>query len=73
MSNGIPPISWVLMGLNDGPCGPGWYDETNYLEFKLYNYDTEKTALDDKRKVILRLKELWADKAYGIAFSEGKF
>lgn len=72
VSNGIPPISWVLMGLNDGPCGPGWYDETNYIEFKLHDYDTEKTALDDKRKVILRLKELWADKAYGIDFFRRK-
>ena len=72
VSDGIPSISWVLMGLIDGPRGPGWYDGTNYAEFQLHNFNTEQTALDDKNKVILRLKELWADKAYGIDFFRRK-
>lgn len=72
VSDGIPPISWVLMGLEDGPAGPGWYNGTNYFEFLLHNQDTEQTAFDDKNKVILRLKELWANKAYGLDFFRRK-
>ncbi len=72
ISDGIPPVSWVLMGLNDGPRGPGWYDGTNHDEFILHDYDTESTALDDKNKVMIRLGELWADKAYSIDFFRRK-
>lgn len=69
---GIPYISWVLMGLQDGPYGPGWYDGTNYVEFQRHDYDAERTALDNREKVMLRLEELWNDKRYGIDFFRRK-
>ncbi len=72
ISKGIPYISWVLMGLKDGPRGPGWYDETNFMEFKLHNYDAGQTALDCKEKVMLRLKEMWDDKGYSVDFFRRK-
>ncbi|MDE6925107.1 MAG: hypothetical protein K2P59_07600 [Acetatifactor sp.] len=72
IAEGIPYISWILMGLKDGPKGPGWYDETNYVEFQNHDYDAERTALDNREKVRLRLEELWEDKAYGIDFFRRK-
>ncbi|MCM1551344.1 MAG: hypothetical protein NC092_01475 [Butyrivibrio sp.] len=66
--DGIPYISYVLMGLKDGSRGPGWYDESNYNELLEHNYDTEWTALDNRADVKARLREFWEDKAYGIDF-----
>lgn len=66
--DGIPYISYVLMGLRDGERGPGWYDQSNYTELMLHDYDTELTAIDNQEQVKERLKEFWDDKAYGIDF-----
>lgn len=66
--DGIPYISYVLMGLQDGERGPGWYDQSNYTELMLNDYDTEQTAVDNLEQVKERLREFWEDKAYGIDF-----
>lgn len=66
--DGIPYISYVLMGLKDGERGPGWYDQSNYTELMLHDYDTEQTAVDNQEQVMERLKEFWEDKAYGVDF-----
>ncbi len=70
--DGIPYISYVLMGLEDGARGPGWYNEHNYTELKKHNFDTKQTALDNKEDVRARLREFWDDKAYGVDFFRRK-
>ncbi|MCM1113010.1 MAG: hypothetical protein NC399_07120 [Muribaculum sp.] len=70
--DGIPYISYVLMGLQDGPRGPGWYDGRNYNELIEHDYDTEQTAFDNKEDVKARLLEFWNDKAYGVDFFRRK-
>ena len=70
--DGIPYISYVYMGLQDGSRGPGWYNERNYKELIFYEFDTEKTAAEDVEKVKERLREMWEDKSYGIDFFRRK-
>ena len=49
--DGIPYLSYVLMGLHDGPEGPGWFDASNYTELALHNFDIEQTAIDHTKDV----------------------
>jgi hypothetical protein len=70
--DGIPYISYVYMGLQDGARGPGWYNQSNYTELELNDFDTEKTAQEDMAAVQDRLRELWSDKSYGIDFFKRK-
>lgn len=72
ISGGLPHISWVLIGLTDSPRGPGWFVGDGELEFYRHGYDTELTALDEKKEVVARLQNLWDNKAYGIDFFRRK-
>jgi len=70
--DGIPYISYVLMGLEDKEQGPGWFNGTNYTQLIAHNYDTELTAADNTIAVKERLKVFWNDKSYGIDFFRRK-
>lgn len=70
--DGIPYISYVLMGLEDGEKGPGWYNGDNYTQLVLHDYDTELTAIENKQDVKERLKFFWDNKSYGIDFFRRK-
>lgn len=70
--DGIPYISYILMGLEDGESGPGWFNGTNYEQLALHGYDTELTAIDNTAAVKERLNLFWNDKAYGIDFFKRK-
>lgn len=70
--DGIPHISYVRMGLEDGERGPGWYDQSNYEAMIRHDYDTELTAQDEKQEVKARLRQFWEDKTYGIDFFRRK-
>ncbi len=70
--DGIPYISYILMGLEDGEAGPGWFNGTNYEQLALHGYDTELTATDNTAAVKKRLNLFWNDKAYGIDFFKRK-
>lgn len=72
MLDGIPYISYILMGLEDKVNGPGWFNGTNYREWMLHDYDTEQTAIDNERDVKERLQELWENKPYAIDFFRRK-
>ncbi len=72
ISDGIPPISYILMGLEDGEDGPGWFSNTNYDEFIRHDYDTALTAADNTIAVKERLKTFGNDKSYAIDFFRRK-
>ena len=72
ISEGIPYISWVLIGLTDSPQGPGWFIGDGEMEFYRHGYDTELTALYEEKEVMARLQNLWDNKAYGIDFFRRK-
>lgn len=47
---GIPMMAWVVMGLQDGKCAPGWYNAYNNTVYERNDYDYDKTqeaVLDD--------------------------
>lgn len=46
--SGIPSISWVAMGLQDGNKGPGWYNQTMFNIYERNKQDTEKTSEESK-------------------------
>ncbi len=70
--DGIPYISYVLMGLEDSEEGPGWFNGTNYKQLMLYNYDTELTAANSTAAVKERLNEFWNNKPYALDFFRRK-
>ena len=70
--DGVPYISWVLMGLQDSGNGPGWYNGTNDTELTIHDLDAELTAIDNKRAVEERLSELYENKAYAVDFFRRK-
>lgn len=69
---GIPYISYILMGLQEGESGPGWFNHTNYIELQEHDYDSEQTAIDNREDVKQRLLEMWENKKYSVDFFRRK-
>lgn len=47
---GIPMMAWVVMGLQDGKCAPGWYNAYNNSVYERNDYDydrTQEAVMDD--------------------------
>lgn len=67
--SGEEMISWVVMGLQETPLGPGGYSGYIGDVFIQYEYDAEKireASLQDIKKILTRMSEnLWED---GIPF-----
>lgn len=67
--SGEEMISWVVMGLQETPLGPGGYSGYIGDVFIQYEYDAEKireASLQDIKKILIRMSEnLWED---GIPF-----
>lgn len=60
MPEGEVMISWVVMGMQEAPRGPGNYNGYNGDVFIRNNYDTElakKQSVEDLRKIIRRMAE----------------
>lgn len=58
-------LSWVVMGLQDTPLGPGGYSGYIGDVFVEYHYDTEKiteASLTEIRKIMSDFSENWYDK-----------
>ncbi|MDD6810297.1 MAG: hypothetical protein PUD93_00265 [Lachnospiraceae bacterium] len=53
-------VSWIVMGLQDTPIGPGHYSGYIGDVFVKYNYDTEKiteASISDIKKILTRMSE----------------
>ena len=72
VSGGVPHISWIRMGLQDSWAGPGWFDNSSIEVYTEHNYDTKQTILAEKELLAGILKDMWANKAYGIDFFRRK-
>lgn len=60
MPEGEVMVSWITMGLQEAPKGPGDYNGYNGDVFSRNNYDTEaakKQSVEDIRKIIERMAE----------------
>lgn len=58
--DGEAMISWVVMGLQETPLGPGGYSGYIAEVFLRHEYDTEKikeNSLEDIRKIVTRMSE----------------
>ena len=74
LDNGLPKISWVVMGLSDPGAeypevsnNPGLYDAYVW-NWKLDDYDVDVAAEDSKREIASRLNILLSDPGYACKF-----
>lgn len=72
ISEGIPYVSWIRMGMQDAWTGPGWFDNSSVEAFTEHGFDTEETARAEKKLLGQILKDMWGDKAFGIDFFRRK-
>ena len=49
---GLPMITYVAMGLQDGKCAPGWYNVYNYTVYVENQFIQENTIAAAKEKII---------------------
>ncbi len=60
LSEGEVMISWVVMGMQEAPLGPGGYNGYNGNVFAENNYDTERAkqdSLEELKKIVTRMSE----------------
>lgn len=60
LGEGEVMLSWVVMGMQEAPLGPGGYNGYNSEVFTANNYDTEKVTaacLEDLDKIVTRMSE----------------
>lgn len=72
VSGGIPYISWIRMGLQDTWAGPGWFDNSSVDHFAENGFDTDRTALAEKRLLRETLEDMWEDKSGSVDFFRRK-
>lgn len=72
VTDGVPYISWIRMGLQDTWAGPGWFDNSSLDIFAENGFNTEQTALVEKTLLMETLKDMWADKAGSVDFFRRK-
>lgn len=72
ISPGIPSVCYVMMGLEDGEEGPGWFNGSNYRAYISTDYDYEAAERYGREQVGIRLQELWRNKTYAMDFFRRK-
>jgi hypothetical protein len=71
--DGIPMLSWMAMGFNEAPAGPGWYGyEYTVGNFIAENYDSDAAAENSKAEIKERLDYFGEDPAYAVGFFTDK-
>lgn len=67
LAEGEAMLSWVVMGLQEAPLGPGGYNGYNGEVFERNHYDTERIneeCLSDLRKIMTRMSERPMDEGF---------
>lgn len=60
LEEGAVMLSWVVMGMQEAPLGPGGYNGYIIDVYTEYHYDTEKIAeasLEELKKIVTRMSE----------------
>ncbi|SDA58068.1 hypothetical protein SAMN02910368_01362 [Lachnospiraceae bacterium G11] len=74
INDGMPSICHMVMGLQEGPMGNGYYNGYNFDTYvNRANYDQEKAKELAKADFTERIDEFKADPAYTAAFFRDKF
>lgn len=68
----IPPILWIVMGLNDTGGHPGWYNAYNYIVFADHDDDVEVSVAIGKEHLKEAFQRYWEDPDYMLDFFQRK-
>lgn len=66
--SGIPSISWIAMGLQEGNKGPGWYNSTMFELYDSVDGNTEKMKQKSKKLINSTMKSYSEQPVKFIAF-----
>lgn len=72
ISEGIPFVCYVMMGLEDEEEGPGWFNGSNYMAYARNDYDYYAAEHYGREQIRLRLAELWNNKSCAVDFFRRK-
>lgn len=64
----IPPLLFIVMGLNDSDGHPGWYNAYNYIVFAEADDNTELSISIGKEHLMEALQRYWEDPDYMLDF-----
>ena len=67
-SKGIPMISYVAMGMQEGSRAPGWFNEYNRKVYKKSGYDYDEASRRSKLEIENRINVFKNDIPYAIDF-----
>lgn len=74
LNEGVPSISHVVMGLQEGVYANGWYNGFNFETYAYEaGYDQEKAIEISKKAIDERVEAFQADPAYAVSFFGNKF
>lgn len=68
LSQGIPQISWVAMGLQEGSRAPGWYNGYTVSSYKKGGYDTDIASSEAKERIKETLQKFEETPSYMMDF-----
>lgn len=68
----IPPLLFIVMGLNDADGHPGWYNAYNYIVFAEHDDDVEVSVEIGKEHLKEALWRYWEDPDYMLDFFRRK-
>ena len=71
-SKGIPPQSWVAMGMQEGRYAPGWYNRYIVKVYVNNNYDTEKAKQESNEEIKKSLNYFKKNPDYAFNFYSQK-
>lgn len=67
-NDGIPNITYVAMGMQEGQMAPGWYNEYNQKTYKKNKYNSEITTEKAKESINEHLETFKNDPKYALKF-----
>lgn len=65
---GLPMVTYIAMGLQDGKAAPGWYNGYNNTVFEENGYDQELTAKAAKAEIVRIVSKYPGDMTSSISF-----
>lgn len=72
IGKGSPATLWVAMGLQEGPCGNGWYNQYNVITYGSANGDYDKANAIAKEDIANSLSNFGKKPLYAAKFFFGK-
>lgn len=72
ISDGIPQVAWIAMGLQESSYGYGWYNDYSRQVYGQAGFDLELTAELAKTEIRDRLAVMKENPSYGVVFFREK-